>query len=266
MRVKPSLVVGIVIMIGYVALVFAVWSATGLRYDEIGDTVSNVQKGITFAIGLGMLYLVGVTSALGWWTPAMREPRQAGSRWMWCIPMVLMIGAVVNLASTKWNRIDHAGSYVFWLALGCVFVGFSEELVTRGLLIVGARGNLHERWVWAISGLFFGLLHVPNAFYGQSAKETVQQVGFAFMVGLAYYVTRRVSAALVVTMALHAIWDFSVFIQDHSVHDLADKPKSFGGTFMFLAVGISIIALVKILKSGDVVEPGGDQMAAFENG
>ena len=263
LRVKPSLLLGILIMLGYVAVVFTVWSTTGLHYDTVGNTVSNVQKGITLAIGLGSLYLVVVTTALGWWTPALREPRRAGSRWMWSIPVVLMIGAVVNLAGTKWSRIDHVGSYVFWLALGCVFVGFSEEMVTRGLLIVGARGNLHEKWVWAVSGLCFGLLHVPNAFYGQSAKATAQQVAFAFLVGLTYYVTRRVSGTLVVTMVLHAIWDFSVFIQEHSVHNLANPPKAVGGSFMFLAIGIGIVALVKILKSGDVVEPGGDQLAAF---
>ena len=264
MRVKPSLLTGILIMLGYLAVVFTVWAATGLHYNTVGDTVSNVQKGITLAVGLGTIYLLIVTTALGWWKPAMREPRRAGSRWMWSIPVVLLLGAVVNLVSTKWGRIDHVDSYAFWLALGCVFVGFSEEKITRGLLIVGARGNLHERWVWVVSCLLFGLLHVPNAFFGQGAMETAQQVAFAFMVGIAYYVTRRVSGALIVTMVLHAIWDFSVFIQDHSVHSLVNKPKAIGGVFMTIAIVIAIVSLVKILKSGDVVEPGGDQLAEFE--
>lgn len=40
---------------------------------------------------------------------------------------------------------------MLWLAIGCAFVGFSEEFVTRGLLIVGGRGTLHEGWVWFVS-------------------------------------------------------------------------------------------------------------------
>ena len=36
-----------------------------------------------------------------------------------------------------------------------------------------------------------------------------------------------------------------------------------GGFFLYVAVVLGIIALVKILKTGDVVEPGGDQLAEF---
>ncbi len=51
-----------------------------------------------------------------------------------------------------------------------------------------------------------------QAFFGQSVSSTLQQVVFAFAVGLMYYVTRRLTGTLIVTMGLHAIWDFSVFI------------------------------------------------------
>jgi membrane protease YdiL (CAAX protease family) len=123
---------------------------------------------------------------------------------------------------------------------------------------------MHEKWVWVFSGLVFGLMHVPNAFFGQSVGSTAQQVVFAFGVGLTYYVTRRLAGTLVVTMGLHAIWDFSVFIQDHSVMNLEDKPVAAGGPLQFIAIVLGIIALVKILKMGDVVEPGGDQLAEFD--
>ena len=122
---------------------------------------------------------------------------------------------------------------------------------------------MHEKWVWVFSGVIFGLLHVPNAFFGQSAKDTAVQMVFAFAVGLTYYVTRRISGTLIVTMVLHALWDYSVFIQAHSVDNLADKPAALGGLVLWPAVILSIIALVKILKTGDVVEPGGDQLAEF---
>ncbi len=97
-----------------------------------------------------------------------------------------------------------------------LLVGFSEELLTRGLAIVRGRGSMHEKWVRVFSGATFSLLHLPNAYFGQSASSTVQQVVFAFAVGLTYYVTRRLTGTLIVTMGLHTVWDFSVFIQDHS--------------------------------------------------
>jgi hypothetical protein len=46
--------------------------------------------------------------------------------------------------------------------------------------------------------------------------------------------------------------------------NLEDKPVAAGGPLQFVAIVLGIIALVKILKTGDVVEPGGDQLAEFD--
>lgn len=264
MRVKPSALSALAAIVGYTVVVFSVWSLTGLDYDEVGDTVENVRKGIVLSISIGAVYLVLVTTFLGWWKPAMREPRRVGSRWMLLIPTLLLLGAIGNLATTKWGEIDGVASYALWLAIGTLLVGFSEELLTRGIAIVGGRGSMHEKWVWVFSGAIFGLLHAPNALFGQTVRLTVQQILFAFAVGLMYYVTRRITGALIVTMALHAVWDFSIFIQDHSVQNLDDKPIAAGGIVLNLTVILGIVALVKILKTGDVVEPGGDQFAELD--
>jgi len=263
MRIKPSALTAIAAILGYLVVVFVVWAATGLDYDEVGDTVENVKKGIVLAVGVGAVYLVIVTSVLGWWKPAIHEPRKVGGGWMWLIPGLLVVGAALNLVATEWGEIDGVGTYALWLAIGTLLVGFSEELLTRGLAIVGARGSMHEKWVWAFSGAIFALIHVPNVLFGQSVASTVQQVVFAFAVGLTYYVTRRISGTLIVTMVLHALWDFSTFIQAHSVDKLEEKTASLGSFAMYLAVIVGIVALVKILKTGDVVEPGGDQLAEF---
>jgi uncharacterized protein len=264
MRVKPSALSSIVAILGYMVVVFSVWAAVGMEYDEVGDTLENVQKGVVLAVALGAVYLVIATTVLGWWKPAIHEPRKVGSKWMWSIPVLLFLGAIANLATTKWGEIDGVGSYAAWLAIGTLLVGFSEELLTRGLAIVGGRGSMHEKWVWVFSGVIFALLHVPNAFFGQSVSSTALQVVFAFGVGLMYYVTRRLAGTLIVTMGLHAIWDFSVFIQDHSGMNLEDKPVAAGGPVLYVAIVLGVIALVKILKTGDVVEPGGDQLAEFD--
>ncbi len=265
MRIKPSPLSAIVAILGYMVVVFTVWAVTGLEYDDVGDTLGNVQKGIVLSMALGAVYLVVATTFLGWWKPAIHEPRKVGSRWMWIIAVLLLLGAVVNLSLTKWGEIDGVGSYALWLAIGTLFVGFNEELLTRGLAVVGGRGAMHEKWVWVFSGMIFGFLHAGNALFGQSIAATVRQMFFAFGVGLTYYVIRRFSGTLIVTMVLHAIWDYSVFIQDHSVSELRDKPVNPSGFLLYIAIILGVVALVKILKSGDVVEPGGDQLAAFDD-
>ena len=265
MRVKPSAISAIAAILGYMVVVFTVWAATGLKYDTVGDTLENVQKGIVLSISLGAVYLAVVTTALGWWKPAIHEPRKVGSTWMWLIPVFLLIGTIANLAATKWGEIDGIATYTFWLAVGCVLIGFSEELLTRGLAIVGGRGSMHEKWVWVFSGVIFAVLHAPNAFFGQSVGGTAFQMVFAFVIGTAYYVTRRISGTLIVTMVLHALWDFSTFIQGRSTKFIpdADKPVSVGGFVLYIVLILTVVALVKIIKTGDVIEPGGDQLAEF---
>jgi uncharacterized protein len=261
MRVKPNALIAILIFLGYGAVVSAFWTIADVDYDTVADTVENVRKGVVYPVGAGALYLAIVATALGWWRPALREPRKAGKAWMRIVPGLLVFGVLLNAVSTRWGDIEEAGQYLLWVLVGTALVGFSEELLTRGLVIVGARGSMHEKWVWAFSGLLFGLLHVPNAFFGQGGRETVQQVFFAFAVGLSYYVTRRITGTLVVTMVLHALWDGSLFIQQHSTDSIP-----LGGVVMTPAVVIAIVALVAILKEGDVVEPGGDQLAALGGG
>jgi uncharacterized protein len=263
LRVKPSALTAIAAILGYMLVVFTVWAATGLKYDTVGDTLENVQKGVVLSISLGAVYLAVVTTALGWWRPAVREPRKVGSGWMWLIPALLLIGTVVNIATTKWGEIDGVATYTAWLALGCAFIGFSEELLTRGIAIVGGRGSMHEKWVWLFSGAIFALLHAPNALFGQSVGGTAFQMVFAFAIGTSYYVTRRISSTLIITMVLHGLWDFSTFIQGRSYKFMAEPPVSVGGFFLYIVLILTIVAMVKIIKTGDVVEPGGDQLAEF---
>lgn len=259
MRARPSAALALLIYAGYLAVVFTVWVVVDVDYDTVSDTVENVRSGIVLAIGLGAAYLAVVTTALGWWRPALREPHRAGSRWMFAVPVLLAVGALANLATTRWGDITDVGSYVATLALGTAFVGFSEEMLTRGLVIVGLRGTLHERWVWVVSGLLFGLLHVPNAAFGQGGAETAQQVVFAFLVGTAYYLTRRITGALIVTMVLHFLWDFALFVHEASTDAVAP-----GAPLLYLGVALALVALWRVIKEGDVVAPGGDQLAAFE--
>ncbi len=120
MKVTPSLGKGVAVLLGYLAVVFTVWLVTGVDYDTIGDSIGGVRDAVVLAMAAGLVYLVIVVSVLGWWTPAMREPRRAHHVWMWSIPVLLLIGVVINLASTKWDRVDDLGAYLAWLVIGCV--------------------------------------------------------------------------------------------------------------------------------------------------
>jgi membrane protease YdiL (CAAX protease family) len=93
-------------------------------------------------------------------------------------------------------------------------VGFGEEMITRGALLVGLRTNHTEVRAWLFSTLAFSALHVPNVLFGQGGAGTAGQVVLTFILGSLLWATRRLSGTLLLPMFLHGFWDSSVFLPD----------------------------------------------------
>lgn len=117
-----------------------------------------------------------------------------------------------------------------------MLVGFNEEIVTRGLLLTGLRANVREPLAWFLSSALFALMHAVNALNGAPLGETMQQMGFAFLGGTAFYILRRVTGNLIWAMVLHGAWDFTTFASGH-----APGPVSVG---LYIGVVGEILALV----------------------
>jgi membrane protease YdiL (CAAX protease family) len=66
--------------------------------------------------------------------------------------------------------------------------------------------------VWLFTCLAFGLLHSVNILLGAPVLGTLQQIVLAAAQGSAFYALRRVTGSLIWAMALHGLWDFSVFV------------------------------------------------------
>lgn len=206
MRIQPKWYVGVAVLVAYMAIVAVSWALLGVDYPTVQDSAGNILRGVVVPIGIGAIFLAGVTTWLGWWRPAMREEPVVAPRWLLAAPIVIGLAALGSAVSVDFTRVSLG--YVAMLALGVALVGFSEELVCRGLLVVGLRGSVSELWVWLVSSLLFGLLHAINALFGQSVAATVPQIVFAFLVGTVLYVVRMTTGLLVVAMVIHALWDF----------------------------------------------------------
>ncbi|WP_431838151.1 CPBP family intramembrane glutamic endopeptidase [Cellulomonas sp. Y8] len=207
-RVRPAVWIGFAAVVGYVLLVALVQRLSGVPYPELGDSGSNLFLGVGVSLVVGAIALAVLTTALGWWRPALHEQHRAAHRWPLVVPLLLTVLMVLNLVGTDWGAYD-VGFFAASLVL--MLVGFTEEIATRGLLVVALRSRLGEGWVWFLSSLTFGLIHLANLFNGQALGQTLFQVFSAFLFGTALYILRRVSGTLVWAMVLHALWDFSVF-------------------------------------------------------
>ncbi|MCG7286864.1 CPBP family intramembrane metalloprotease [Cellulomonas sp. ACRRI] len=255
-RVRPSVWIGVAAVLGYVLLVALIQRLSGVPYPELGDSGSNLFRGVGISLIVGTLALAALTTALGWWRPALHEQHRAAHRWPLIAPLVLGVLAVLNLVGTDWGAYD--GGF-FAASLVLLLVGFTEEITTRGLLVVGLRSRLGEGWVWFLSSLAFGLIHLVNAFGGQALGATVFQVVSAFLFGTALYILRRVTGTLVWAMALHALWDFSVFAaQRGEASGLANN-----GALELLVEAFALVAVVWVIRGAhERLAPGLERQPA----
>lgn len=207
-RVRPRVWIGLAIWLGELLLVFAVQALSGVPYDLWGDNASNLFFGAGLSLIVATLLLALTTSALGWWGPALHDRERSRHRWPIFIPILAFIAVGMNLLATDWSAYS-----VSFLAASLVLclVGFTEEIVNRGLLLVGFRARLHEAWVWFLTSTLFALSHLVNIAIGADAGGTLLQVFFAFLSGTTFYILRRVTGSLWGSMLLHGAWDFSVF-------------------------------------------------------
>ena len=202
----PVAVVSAVFVV-YLVLVSVLWRVNHVDYEALAESRESVVRGIVVPIGAAAVLVAVVTTVVGWWQPVLVQGTRPGPAWALVVPVLLTVMAVLGASSVGYT--SPRRDILPLLAVGVLLVGFAEEVMTRGLLIVGARdAGWSETQVMLFSCALFALLHGINALFGQSVPRTLVQVGLTFAAGAAFYVTRMTTGTLVVCILLHALWDF----------------------------------------------------------
>jgi len=244
-RVQPRVWIGLAIYLGYVVVVFAVQQFTRVPYTELGESGQKLFLGAGLSLIVAAVLLAITTTALGWWRPTLFDRHRAAHRWPIVAPAIMAVALLVNLASTDWGSYD--GGF-FAASVVLLLVGFTEELTTRGLLLVGLRSRLREVWVWLITSILFGLMHLINALSGQPLGPTLLQVALATGAGTIFYVLCRVTGSLIWAMVLHGFWDFSTFAVGHGT----PRPlAALGGTIEIVAIVVALIGVAFVVRGAD---------------
>ena len=207
---QPSLGAGLFLYLGYLAIFFTTWAINGVDYQRIGESAETTRLWYALPTLFGCAFLVVAISWLGWWRSALFEPTKSGPVWVWVLPVVvagIILGNFLRLQPDKLSS-----SLLLWSTLGAVGVGFGEEMITRGSMIVGLRSRFPESRVWLISTLLFSALHLPNVLFGLPLWQMPFQILLTFIFGSGMYAVRRTSGTLLVPMILHGLWDSALFL------------------------------------------------------
>jgi len=206
-RVRPSVWLGILIYLTYMAVFYAVFILVDVEYARIGENAGTLLTWFIPPTLAGFVVALGFVSLFGWWRPALTE-RQKLPRWTIFVPVLTAVVAFSNMLFGDCTTV----TTLMWIYLigGCLIVGFNEEMVNRGTLIVALRSRFGESSVWLISTVMFAVFHLPNIYFGIGTLA-IAQVIIAFGMGSVFYLARRTTGSLIAAMLLHELWDLSAF-------------------------------------------------------
>jgi len=233
--------IGLLVVVALLPSFIDVFVLDGRSDSLFPDQEAVNDRAISSAVT--MLIVVAAVSMLRWWPDVLHEQLRARA-WVWAVP-VLFLGT--SLALTDYTRIATAGvsiTLVLLVAVLCIAIG--EELLFRGVTLVFLRGRSREWVAAAVSCVIFGLMHFPAG--------PVQVVASALF-GWLLYLCRRVSGGIVVPIAVHAAWDFSVFTSF-----LTASPETSSNAS--IALSLLTIVFVAITTIGwKLWQPQGDEPA-----
>jgi uncharacterized protein len=170
------------------------------------ESAHNLLRVTVIPIALSSLFAIAVATWLGWWPQIIHEDHPVQS-WVRIVPITMLLAAVI--VTNYGHLVDQKVSLVLTLVLMVALVGFTEELMFRGIgLVTFRRADLSEGRVALYSSLVFGAVHLSNALTtGATAIFQAVIVSFA---GYFFYLCRRRAGAIWLAMVVHGTWDFSL--------------------------------------------------------
>lgn len=196
---------------------FAVYEGVPLLFAPLfpaGETDPAAQVWLFTAIpvAFGGLVLVVLAWSLGWLRELFGPQPIRGRGWMWIAVAAVLVFNILRFATIDYAEAG-AGIVVAWLVAG-LFIGFAEEVLTRGFVVnLMRKGGYREISVALVSAALFAAMHAGNLLSGQALLPTMLQLVYTFCFGLCMYLTLRVTGNLIWPILLHATTDPSIFLQ-----------------------------------------------------
>lgn len=244
-RLKPTLLNALLIAVVYVIILAGLNKLSGVPYTEIIKSSTNMLYGVLIPVFLSSIILTIISLWSGWWKDLWRDKYQIkGHNWMYVFLILSIIAVIANFLGNSIGSLDE--SFIFCTFIATAFVGYSEELLTRGILVRGARGSgLTEIKVFLVVMFVFGCLHGINIIAGQAIIPTLIQMIYAGLMGGVYYVIFRKNGFLVIPMILHWMFNFSSFTS-------VTSQISFMALVALCAIGISYLLLIPAAQNLNV--------------
>ncbi|MBN2629896.1 MAG: CPBP family intramembrane metalloprotease [Rhodobacteraceae bacterium] len=195
--------------------VYLVWQAinsgiqiVGMGSEEI-DLLDLVKHGLSPSLAAASLFLLVVVVALRWGREVgLAQGPQRGTPkviWPWLLFLALFALSALNAGLPP-------ASVTLFIFANTMLVGWSEEVMFRGIWL---RGLFNSFGIWVAilgSSLIFGVIHVLNVFLTGDLRGAFLQAGAAFLSGVFLAAIRLRTGSLWTGIVLHGLWDAGTFL------------------------------------------------------
>lgn len=200
-----------------------------------------------FEVGLTALGLYTAKKYFGWKLVGFGKFRLKGLWWF--LPYLLLIGAMLFIFEVDLvKNMDHLSSRQWTLLAAVTFctflVGFSEELVFRGVVLKGFLEKHGVFFSMFMSAVLFSLLHSVNVFGGMPFIVMLVQLFLTFMMGLAFAALAIKLNNITPLILFHFLWDMLLF----SWLVLGSSAAGFVGFLLSLHITVGIPIWISLRK------------------
>ncbi|AKR57210.1 hypothetical protein XM25_15733 [Devosia sp. H5989] len=191
-------------------LAFLIWVLITIGWGfweprEATELAQTVNDAIAWNILLAGLFLLALTLVCRWRDIGFGPPRPLRSLLLLWLPAIYLVLFLFGVTLLGWPP----GHMLAFLAVNTLFVGFSEELMFRGVLF---RALLTRVSIWPaiwISVALFGAVHTLNVFVTGDLMMAAAQAVAAAMSGMLFMALVIRMGSIIPAMIFHAIWDFT---------------------------------------------------------
>jgi uncharacterized protein len=195
--------------------VYLIWQAinsiiqiAGTGPDGI-DLLDLVKHGIAPSLAAAALFLLVVVVLMRWGREVgLAQGPQRGTLqviWPWLLFLALFAFSALGAGLPP-------ASVTLFIIINTALVGWSEEVMFRGIWL---RGLFRSYGIWVAiigSSLIFGAIHLLNVFLTGDFQGAVLQAAAAFLSGVFLAAVRLRSGSLWTGIVLHGLWDAGTFL------------------------------------------------------
>lgn len=192
---------------------FALWAAiTVLGSRLMAGGTQELGGGLTQGIAWPILAAAAFILAVALWQgradqTGLRPVQHPGTLRLAWFPMLYILG---GLGAALALGLPPA-QVMLWVLINTLIVGFSEELMFRGVMLRSLRLRLSIWPAVIATSLAFGAVHSLNILTTGEVAQSLIQSCAAALSGLIFIALRLRSGSIWPPMLLHGLWDFATF-------------------------------------------------------